>query len=323
MADEKNASPTEGRVEVGYVPDTQSSVELRSGEKPVVTNTANTEAGLEFDLDGEGTTATGVPGLKDGEEAPEGSDKPEGTEEATTGEAPEESAEAPEDLGAWDPDNAEVATKFDERYFAKDGSELNMAAFSSEVAANAAKEDGTPVLNEGTYGWLKDRMGVSKEAVDKIIAGQVALGAQNEDAFYKTVGGKEVYASKLDWAKRVYTAEQKARFNAAIDAGGDAAQEALELLNARWEKAGNKAPATKQEGAEEEPAKRRPGLPAKRAASPAKSTAAAPGGTAAAAAPFASADEHRKAMAEAMKSGDKSAMELVRKRLLASPWFRK
>lgn len=318
MADKENAQPEQGRVEVGFASDSEDRIDLTRGEpKGKITSSVNTQAGVEFDA--EGVHRTGVNDLLDdpeeadqpegGEEAPDDGDKAEGDESAP--ESP------PEDLGEWKADDPEVAAKFDERYFGKDGTELNVSALSDEVAANLAKEDGKPVLNEGTYGWLRDRMGVSKEAVDRIIAGQVALRTQNEDAFYGVVGGKDLYAQKLEWAKGVYTPAQKERFNAAIAAGGEEAQEALELLNTRWEKAGNKAPdkpTTEQA--------RKIGLPPKRPASPAKTTAAATTGGGSDVKPFANADEHRKAMADAMKSGDKGQLDLVRKRLVASPWFR-
>ncbi|WP_269929948.1 hypothetical protein [Aminobacter sp. HY435] len=318
MADTDGTKPSvdPSRLELSVGGGGADSLDAVRGGGNKVKSTEDGGQGIDFETDGS-ITATGLDKVKPKEENSEetteedneGGDKPSETE-ATEGDN--------SDLGEWDPENTEVGAKFDERYF-KEGSELNMDAFTTEVAANAAKEGGTPVLNEATYGWLKDRMGVSKTYADSIIKGQLALRQQNEDAFYTRVGGKEVYTQKQVWAKENYTPEQKARFNAAIKAGGSEAEEALELLNTRWEKAGNKAPEAKREEV-------RKGLPTKRPASPAKTTQAAqnPGGTGNVK-PFANGDEHRAALKEAQRAapGDRVAqLDLVRKRLAASTFWK-
>lgn len=320
MADTKETKPgvDPSRLDVSIGGGGSDSLDTARGEGGNFTSTDDGGQGLDFDAGGN-VTATGLDKVTDKEPGSEVTT--EETDKAVEDGEKVESTEGDNtDLGDWNAEDAEVAKKFDERYFTeKDGSsELNMEAFSSEVAANAAKEGGTPVLNEATYGWLKDRMGVSKDYADSIIKGQLALHKENESAFYSRVGGKEVYEQKLAWAKEGYTPEQKARFNAAIKAGGPEAEEALELLNTRWEKAGNKAaPGAKEEAP-------RKGLPPKRPASPAKSTQSAqnPGGSGNVQ-PFANADQHRAALKAAQQSGDsKTQLDLVRKRLAASNFWR-
>lgn len=287
----------------------------RSGKGTVKEN-EDPGSGLDFDQDG-GVERTGLDKLDADLGDEEGG---EGDEPNTEETSEEKEAGSPEDLGDWNADDEEVGKKFDERYFTeKDGSQLlNMDALSVEVAANLAKEGGTAGLNAGTYGWLKDRLGVSKEYVDQIIAGQLAQREKNEEAFYSTVGGKDLYEAKLEWAKGVYTADQKARFNAAIKAGGDAAAEALELLNTRWEKAGNKAPEPKDGDLP-----KRPGIGVRRPSSPAKTVSSAENPARnRGVEPFSNADEHRKALREAQRSGDKAKIADVRKRLAASTFWR-
>lgn len=302
------------RLDVSFGGGGSESLDADRDGKGKVKTTDDAGEGMDFEADGS-VSRTGL----DKSKPKEGTGGEDGDDAGDEGDATEETSEQPEDLGDWDPDNAETAEKFDARYFKStdDGSsELNMDAFASEVAANAAKEEGTPVLNEATYGWLKDRMGVSKDYADSIIKGQIALRKQAEDDFYGRVGGKEVYDAKLAWAKDNYTADQKTRFNAAVQKGGAEAEEAIELLNTRWEKAGNKAPGAKRDAG-------RKGVPPRRAVSPGKTTTSAenPGGGGGLK-PFADADEHRHAMAEAQRSGDKAKIALVRKRLAASTFWK-
>lgn len=318
MGTEDNTKEVDpSRLDLSFGGGGSDSLDADREGKAKVKTTDDAGEGMDFEVDGS-VNRTGLDKTTKKDTTSEVSD-----DDNATGDEQQQqdtTTEALEDLGAWDPDNAETAEKFDARYFkaTDDGaSELNMEAFSAEVAANAAKEDGTPALNEATYGWLKDRMGVSKDYADRIIKGQIALRQQSEDAFYKTVGGKATYEAKLEWAKGAYTPDQKARFNAAIQKGGTEAEEALELLNTRWEKAGNKAPG----GVKREQTPK--GVPQRRPVSPAKTTTSAenPGGGGGVK-PFADADEHRKAMGEAQRSGDKAKIALVRRRLAASTFWK-
>lgn len=307
-----------------------ATLDFTDGEAGTVKSSEVSGGGLDFEADGK-VSRTGLGNREAGEVEPEddlededlgddGDDKKpaEGEEPGADDKTEEETTE--DDLGDFDPDNEETVSKFDAKFTVEGeggGAEINQAAFSAEVDADL-KAGGTGSLKPATYEYLKARFGVTKEYADSLIKGQLALRSQNEDAFYAKVGGAETYAKKLEWAKTGYTPAQKARFNAAVAAGGEEAADALDLLNAKY--------AAANKGAEDGDGKdvgKRPGIGIRRPASPKKSTttSANPGGGTDLK-PFADAEEHRKAQAEALKSGDKAKLDLVRKRLVKSTFWK-
>lgn len=306
-----------------------ATLDFMDGKAGTVKSSEVSGAGLDFEADGK-VSRTGL-GKGAAEAEPEDDLEDEDLGDGDKKEEPaaddkaeeEETAEGEgDDLGEFDPDNEEVVSKFDAKFTTEvegGGVEINSAAFSAEVDVDL-KAGGTGALKPATYEYLKARFGVSKDYADSLIKGQLALRAQNEDAFYAKVGGAETYAKKLEWAKTGYTPAQKARFNAAVAAGGEEAADALDLLNAKYAAATSKGT---EEGGDGKDVGKRPGIGIRRPASPKKSTttSANPGGGTDLK-PFADAEEHRKAQAEALKSGDKAKLDLVRKRLVKSTFWK-
>lgn len=250
-------------------------------------------------------------------------------EEGSKGEdGEEEDIEAQIDPGEWNPEDPEVAEKFAKRYWKKDENgddRLNINAFGPELQASIARGDERPDISKGGRAWLKDTLGLSDQAIDQQIAGSMALRAQYREKLFQPFGGEEGYNAHFEWAKENYTDVQKARFDAAIKPGADPAllEEQMDLLKARAEKAGLKS-TTKKAGDNNSnddlpgrqygpKGKRRPVSPKRSATG--KTTPNTSGGVE----PFQTLEEHRKAQDAAMASGDPKQVDLVRKRLRASP----
>lgn len=284
-------------------------------------------AGIEFGTDGT-TKRTGVEAAfddnKDKAEEDEleadlkAGDEDDKVEDDDKGEDAPADETAPEPLPDFDPENAEVLAAYEARYFKEDGT-INEDALGAIVAAKVEKGE-APELGANEYAFLEKRFGLPKVIVDDHIQGKIALQAERERAFNEALGGEAARPVKLDWAAKNYTDAQKERFKAAMQEGGEAAREQIDLLNNRFEKAGGKVPAP----AKGDAAKTNlPAPPPRRPLSPQKSTAAAenPGGRAGIV-PFANAEEHRKAQAAAIASGDKTKIDLVRKRVAASTFWK-
>lgn len=261
----------------------------------------------------------------DGEETPDADANDKGDDEGGSPDADAEAKPLPAEVdpGEWDSAKPEVVEAFDKKYWDEEGKTLNLQAFNATLEANIALGN-KPDIAPGERAYLKDRLGLSDEAISQHIAGVVLAAKANDDAFYALpfVGSKEAHEARIEWGKTGYTPAQKAAFKAAMDKGGEEAKEALEMLDMRFTKAGGKLPSVK--GGEKKqtvppvslkgPPGRRDASPKKDATAGASTPAGKPGVE-----PFKSAEEHRKAQAEAMKSGDKAKIEEVRKRLVASP----
>ncbi len=269
--------------------------------------------GVEFNKDGT-VTETGLRGTSD--DAPK-EEQSESSEDALKEEESGEAPATPEDLGDYDPANS---SKFDERYFSDAGGDegptLNLAAFNAELAANLAADPENFDINKNTRGWLKDRLGISDQLINNHLAGLKAQQQVGQEAFYAhpDVGGKDAYEAKLAWGKENYTPDQKAKFNAALKAGGDAALEAVELLSARFTKAGGKSASPVEKTVSKVPSR-----PERRAASPSKDvTAAASAPSSQGVEPFASEADHRAALKASKSDKERDA---IRARLRVSPWW--
>lgn len=180
----------------------------------------------------------------------------EGEKPAPEDGTPEEPAAgddtAPEDLGEYKADDPDIKAKFDKRYYKEDGT-LDTAALSTEFWANTAKAgDGVGSLNEATYAYLQDVIGIDKASAQKIEKGLVAERQREAAEFHAKVGGADKLEAAISWAvEGGYTQEQRDRYRALQAKGGADFEEAAELLVARFLRA--------KGGKRDEPGQRRPG----------------------------------------------------------------
>lgn len=283
------------------------------------------------DLDAEPPEADANDKDADEPEVGEGdaAEKPAEGDEA--GAEPDKDAVAEEALPEFDAEKPEVIEAYDGRYFKDvDGKPtLDIDKLGEVVYANSQKTDdkgniiGKPELNAGEYAWLEARLGVTREQADETIAGRIALKQQKETAFYTSVGGKDNWDGVLAFAKEknLYKPEQKAKFNAALKAGGDEAMEQIELLFARAEKAGYRGAGPKPDPkVAQKPASLLGAPRAKKPASPQKSASGAEVRQAGGLKPFENNDEYVAALRAA--GTDKAKVEEARKRLAASTYWR-
>lgn len=329
MADNDGKAPTM-QIDTSNKGGWSGSVDLGGEDRTKVGEVAlDTEEGVVFGADGKVTPVTAKEAAEGGGEQEPDSNAPEAGEEAGAegaddkgdGEGKAE-PDTSEPLPEFNAEDETVVAAYDERFYPEvDGKRvLSFENLGAEVYANSQKEGGTPVLNEGTYAWLES-MGIPRERADLHIAGEIAVKERREAGFYEAVGGKDLWEAEVAWGKANYTPEQKARFKAAMDKGGEDAQEQIDLLKARAAKGGFKFTGkTTAAPKADAPAKKPGGL--RRDASPKKTTSAADtptkgGGNAA---PYANADEHRKALREA--GSDPTAQALVSKRLAASTFWK-
>lgn len=310
MADKEAAAPS--RVETGVSQTTSMVVD--AGSKEVQHHKGGLSA--EFDRDDVKVRA-------ENEDAPE----PEAEGEENTEEVGEEQeasegddAEAPEDLGEWNPEDPEVKAKYDERYFGEDG-KLNRGVLADEFFRNYSKAENKADagLNESTYAYLNDTLGLSKETVKEIERGQLALAQQNDTAFFERVGGKDRYEAALKWGRDGgYTKEQQERFNALRKKGGPDFDDAVDALMQRYFRA-NRGKRQEQREAAEQPARRGPPKP-RRASTPQRSAAdrAGAGGEGAAGDIYKNYHDYEVDFQKAYKSGNKAEQAKVHEKLKRS-----
>jgi len=259
------------------------------GTAPGTGTIAGQGASVSFGADGkplEESPGMGTPTPPAPEETPPG----EGGDGAPPEEGDTPPAPTPEGaLPEWDPEKPEVVSAYEQRYFNPEG-KLDLAAVTKEFWANA-KDGKNGTLNEGTYAYLEQALGVSKEAAKAIEAGLVAQQAQEQSRFWQKVGGRQRYAAALEWGKATYSDADKARFNAAIqglDTG--ARDDAVDALLARYDRANPRA-------ARRGPP-RRPASPARSVTSQAEGAATAP----ASQVPYADQEAYTKAFQAAINA---------------------
>ncbi len=181
-----------------------------------------------------------VPADKDQADGDENSDKPDPLTDEDT------KAEDLPDLGEYDPKNKKA---FDERYTTNTGL-LNMEALEAEVLKNIEKggDGAEPTLNENTLRYLELTRGISKEDANFFIQARMQESQKTWDGFVAGVGGIETINAAQAWAKENYTDAQKKNFDALLKSRSKDAQEKLtneiELMIARWQRAGGKLEAT-------------------------------------------------------------------------------
>lgn len=345
-APHSNASTASLPFETSSGPETQSAVEFgRDGKATVTTNRIE---GLSMvAVDPEAKPGEAKPEVSEADKTPlsaaevqdaiqkeiaEGDaegEKPEAPEagEAEKPEAPQPTGEPTEDLGEYKPQDAEVTAKFDARYFNEEG-KLNKEALAAEFWGNATK-DSPGKLHEGTYAFLENRLGISKDVVNDI---EAALVTQHQQAavgltarVHEAAGGKDTYNAAIAWASAGgYTPEHGNRLNQLIQKMETGWEDAVEALVSRFRKANPEAPSTKLP----------PGPPARRSSVPARVAGAAGDKPPAQpqskessekqpeegqVVPFKNADEYLAALGEALKSGDPKRTAEVRARQKASP----
>ncbi|MEW6121291.1 MAG: hypothetical protein AB1698_01660 [Pseudomonadota bacterium] len=276
--------------------DSTTSFSMEGG-KPVATT--EEERGFSQELD----TKKAPTAAEAEADIPEDEELDDGAEETPEDGGDEETETAEEDLGEYDPENPE---KFDAAYFTKDGN-LDISRLSAEYDANAAKGEDKAGLNEETYKFLQDRLGLTKDDIKAIEAGQVALRNQRNEAIYAQAGGKERLDAAIKWGKEGgYTEAQRKRFTDTMNSGDRQAQEdAIEALMGRYDRAhgnGRRVPAGRP---------RRPSSPERSA------TQGSPSATAKAG--YATRDEWVKDYREARESGDPARLAEVDAKMRRSP----
>lgn len=164
------------------------------------------------------------------------------------------------DLGEWKRDDPEVQAKFEAKYFTENG-QLNKDALSKEFWASHAKDPAKAGLNDATYEFLKDTLGVNKEMVKEIEGALVTKATALAETFFKSIGGRERYDAMVKWGREGgYTPAQRDRFNKAMNAGGVEFEEAVEALANRFNRA---HPQNRQQDGRRGPPQRRQSAPAR------------------------------------------------------------
>lgn len=233
---------------------TTSEAPQKEARPPVEVEVSREDTTTRLNIEDRGAAVPKAEHLEDDTatfEAGKNDSPPEEEEEAPVGEEHGEGEEggasedgAPEPLPDYDPTNEEVRSQYDARYF-KDG-ELNLEVLSKEYWADFGKRDGDVSksgLPESTYSYLKDTIGLTKDAVKQIEKALVTDHAASQSKDIEAVlgrvdGGATRYGEAIEWAKGGgYTKEQRNRFNALLSKGGADRDDAVDALMARFEKA--------------------------------------------------------------------------------------
>lgn len=233
--------------------------------------------------------------------------------EVAAGDGPKDEAAPLPDLGEFNPEDPEVAAKFDERYYTEDA-KLNTAALEKEWFGSVKKDGDVPTLNPATYAYLEHRLGLSKDIVDGYAEGLQLKAEKVQSAFFEGAGGKDRYTSAIEWAKTGgYTEAQQRRYNEQLTKGGQDAEDARDALMGRFGK-------VRTPKGDQQPRRGPAGAPPERNPANAKRDAArgGAGGGGGGAQGFATKEEYTKAFRETPR-GDNKAQAALRARLAASP----
>lgn len=297
------------RFEINTGTDESHSASFEPGGE-VALSTAKESVGVSFNSDGT-TSRTDLvddaeleaevdASLTEGEEGGE-DDKPDADEPA-----PEADSEDLPELPAFDPDNEETVAAYEKRYIKEDG-EVNFEAFNKSFYASMAENPEKPDITADERAFVKKKLGVSDAAIDTYLGGVAQKSKDLDAAIHAEFGGKENLDAAIAWASQGgYTDAQKAKFNAALKAGGEDLKDQLDLLKARH---GVAAPKAKAEPA---PAKER------RPSSPKASSTEATVGNGPSVEPYGSLAEYQRDMAAYSAKNDIKGMRDAEKRLAAS-----
>lgn len=149
--------------------------------------------------------------------------------------------EAAKELPKFDPADEASVKAYDEHFKVGEGGTFDMGRFSTEWWQNAQTNgDAGGSLNDGTYEYLATK-GYDKDFVKQVERGQFALVEQQWGGYFQRAGGKDAFDKAFAWATNKansgYDAAQKASFNKALDAGGEQANDAIDLMMSRFNKA--------------------------------------------------------------------------------------
>lgn len=116
----------------------------------------------------------------------------------------------------------------------------DISKFSAEFAETGA-------LSPESYEALS-KAGLSREVVDGYIAGQSAMQAARTEAGYSTVGGEEQYREITGWAQANLKPAEIEAFNSQVNGSVEAAQLAIQGLQAKYQSAVGRTPQTQLRG---------------------------------------------------------------------------
>lgn len=245
-----------------------ASVELSLADGKAVPKAGDTSAD---------TTTAPAP---DGEAVPEG-DAP-----------PADTPAAGDPLPEFDAAKPEVLEAYEGRFFTADGT-VSMEALTSEFWSNA-KDGKIGSLNEGTYKFLEERLGISTAMAKAVEQGLVAQNRIDGQQFWQRVGGKQRYNAAVEWGKSTYSEAEKARFNDAINSKDlGRRDDAVDALLARYDRANP----NQQQQRSGPPGRRRPGAPPRSVSSTASGAGDGQGGVSV---PYPTQGEYQRAYNEAI-----------------------
>lgn len=248
----------------------------------------------------------------------EGSEELEANTEEAGDDAGEE--EGTEDtLPDYDPDNEEVRSVYDAKFFSEDG-KLNRDAISTEFwkVYDAAPEDKRSEvrLPAGVKAFLSDVTGMDADAIDDITAAvrDQTFGQQRE--FKKRFGGDAIVDAALKWGAENYSEAQKKRFAEAQAKGynSEDAAEQLEVLISRAARGGALKGIRRDASGDTEQRSNRPRRPSSPKRNITANAQAQPSADV-----FKSVEEFNSAYSEALRSNDPGKIAYVRRKLRRSP----
>lgn len=261
----------------------------------------------EFDDKGGVSTRTGLgeDGGEDAEDAGDaGEDAGDADEGVDQGEGEDAADGEPVDLGDYDPEDDASVARYEEHFTTEKGGP-DLQKLSAEWFKNAGDDLTKGALSEGTYKYLADKHGFSREDVKAIEAGQLARIEQSNQQVYDMAGGREQFEAAVAWGRENYTPAQRERFNAALASGDAEVQaDAIEALTSRYAKETGGARG-----------QRRPSKPTKDVTTRGSGDAAPQG--------YSTYAEWHADFLAAQKSGTGEKRAEVRAKLRASSWFSK
>ncbi len=218
------------------------------GSKPKVR--AEPDHGLAIDIEGDKAALARVDSSQEKpvKLGPDGKPLPADPAVAVTEEGTKETPPAAETtteplpkLPAFEADKPESVEAFSKAFMGADGKSFNMANLSADWQANAKVDPKTGAitgnLSEDTYKFLESK-GIDRATVKAVEEGQVARLTMDRNEVFTQAGGQDKYLAATDWARKGgYDAAAAAKFNADLNAGGQARKDAVDLLMQRFTKA--------------------------------------------------------------------------------------
>lgn len=231
MSDIETSIGGEGGYSLSMEPGTNEQ-RVEKNDNPTISFDSDEDHALETETNDD-VSSDGSP---DDETAGEGLDDDAGAE--TEGNESETEGDVPEELGDFDPEDADSVERYENAYTAEDGS-LNTDKLSEKYFKNLdAGKDG---LDDSDYAFLASK-GISKATVKQIEAMQATArdtqksSVQSDDLKIMTqAGGPDKLKVALEWGKAGgYSEADQKRFNKIMNGKDYAAkQDAVDALMAR------------------------------------------------------------------------------------------